>query len=99
MMIATVFSFACGCSPKLAAPDHKRVGKHASRFQILEQSRDRLVRGRCVRVMPFFELGVLVPRLKFSRPRVVELDKTYAALHEPPGQQALPTEDLSRRLI
>ncbi len=75
---------------ELAAPDNQRRVQQATLFQVFEQAGDRFVGLAGVQVMVADQVAVSVPVVVVVGAAGVDLDEAHAALHQPPGQQALP---------
>src|SRR5437867_30052 len=91
MVVASVIGFGqpaltINSSSKLAAPHDQGVFQHAAFFQVLDQSRCRLVRGLALFGQAFGKAGVMVPV------PVEELNKAHAPLRQPSGQETIRRE-------
>ena len=80
-----------GRAPEFRRPDDQGIVEHPARFQIVDQSRDRLID---VLRQPVIALhvGVGVPVVVNGGAAVDQLDKADAAFGHSPRRQALPAE-------
>ncbi len=81
---------------EFASPHDQGIVQHAARFQIRNQAGDRLIRFAAARRVVAFNIDVGVPTAARAG---VQLHKTHAPLHQPPGQKTVLPEGLSFRAV
>ena len=81
---------------ELAGPDDERSLEHPPALQIGDQAGDRLV-DRPGELLVIGHVAVRVPVV--ARADIDKLDESHAALGEPAGDEALPTEALRRAAL
>ena len=97
MMFAPVRTFRGGRATEFTAPDHQGFIQQTTRFQVLQQPRNRLVHGGTVVRQFLAQFAVLVPELAtapFRGLRVINLHHAHATLGQPPRHQTLLAEDV-----
>src|SRR5438445_2303114 len=94
VMIAAVALLRDRAAAELAAPEHERVVEQPAGPKVLKQGRDRAVHR-------FARRGQFGPdaRVMIPADRAEQLDEAHAALRQPPGQETLLAEVLSRLLV
>ena len=96
VVVAAVAALAHRRPAELAAPDHQRRVEQPAPFQVLQQTRDRLVALAAVQGVVALDVAVGVP---LAAGAAVQLHEADAALDQPPRQKAIAADALRRLVV
>src|SRR4051794_30286515 len=98
MVVAAILPLGQRGASELAAPHHQRRIEQPARAQILQQSRDGLVRLTGHLGMSAHQVEMRVVPIVAHVGARVELDEPDPSLYQPPRQKTLPSEIVRRTL-
>ena len=88
-----VLPFAKGHATKFPAPNDQRAIEQSALLEILQESRDGLVRLRTLSVVVLYQLLVGIPSLLGTAiSAAVKLDHAHSAFHETAGEKTVSTK-------
>ena len=87
-MVAAIGALRKRSPPELTGENDERCIEQTTRFQVRNQSRNRLIHRPGIIPVIRFEAAVGVPSLKAVHHRDRQFDEPHAAFHHPPGNDA-----------